>query len=811
MVLVVLAACARPLPPPPPLALTDGWERIPVTVGYPDPVFSLSGLRRVQPGGKGVWLATGSTSGAAGSLSRPGALASGDGEVWRTIGVPSPDNSGGITTAAASEGDLAVMVGSVGVGSDQAPAVWTSKDGWSWAGPTTLPLPAEVTGGVTAFDVTPGPGGWTVVGGAVGASAGWRAAPAMIWSSADGQAWDRVDAQGIDGRPPGADPALAFRSVTATGRILVAVATTPGCGAAGDPASPTSGPVGSVWSSTDGRVWRQQALDGFGDAPRPCSAARVGDTVAVSVGDGGAAGRLAVTTDGRQFAAGLDLPAGAGGIRLLGRDDSLAAFRAAAPVDRTEIFALASGSDLSGTSPTPWRTVEVPGSDGGDSNGPSAGAVGAAVLGADQNTLMLSEPQARAQRLWRQLPAQAWEAADTRSVPPPRRREAERILGMAGNGTVTVAVGDAAPSGSDEAEGATSSIDPDPSGAGAAAAGGRLWVAEGDLHRWRAIPVSATISRLTGVAWSGSSFLAVGIRGPDGRGGPVVLGSSDGVTWIRRDDPSLDPVPDTAGGTALPAAPAPTTSGSSGSSTGSGAAGLALPSSVAWAADHFVVGGARLTPEGSIRPAVWRTVDGARLDDARVPGSGPGAVTGLCAGRSGVTATISAAGQADQSSVWSSPDGEVWVADTAGLPAAPSLTFGACGSRPDAAEQVLVGSGGGSADRPRFFRRAEPAAPWRESGRAAGPGSAHALRWTGQRWLAVGTRPGPAGAPSGLVLVAPAAVGDRPDDAWPTDPVVERLVGEPGASGLWAATGGNDQTLLGGLANDGAVVLVGPG
>jgi hypothetical protein len=163
-------------------------------------------------------------------------------ESFQAVGLPAPIvEMRGLAVA----GDRMVAWGSAsaeedGVNTIDAPVLWASSDGRSWANV----LDARMDGLRT---VAGGPGGFVAVG-----DASEDVEPrSAIWFSADGQAWERA-AVNDEGMPV----SVHVSSAAATSAGYVAVGIDNGC-----PVGPCPSGEAVIWTSADGRSWSRLQSD----------------------------------------------------------------------------------------------------------------------------------------------------------------------------------------------------------------------------------------------------------------------------------------------------------------------------------------------------------------------------------------------------------------------------------------------------------------------------------------------------------------------------------------------------------------------
>ena len=276
------------------LTSTDGrrWRTVPSggTSGWPSDVAA----------GPFGLVATGSVDG------WPTAWHSADGQHWtyRQKVVPAQLNRGdqvSITDVVATD------TGWLAVGRDDPDCrvacgetplralVWTSTDAAAW---DRIPAgPSMADAGINAVAAVDG--GYVAVGQGAG--------HAVVWASPDGRAWDRVPDDPMFGPPAGAPDSASVSAVGVASRSGVVVAVGMGSGV-GDGGAP----VVMAWRSMDGRRWSPAIVEGAEEAQVFSVAATAGGFLATGPsGLGSCGGGIWASTDGTSWrcaASGADVP-----------------------------------------------------------------------------------------------------------------------------------------------------------------------------------------------------------------------------------------------------------------------------------------------------------------------------------------------------------------------------------------------------------------------------------------------------------------------------------------------------------------------
>ncbi len=604
-VLAVAVACTRPsAAPPPPYREAGAWSWVPVGTAQPEPVAEVAAIERVRLG-NGLWEVPGSVQDTPGRQATPALWVAPDGARWQPVGVPVPDGAAGATTSVADDGRLGLLGGVVGSGPSARPTVWRSTDGWRWEDPVTLPLPAGASGAAVRGIARGGPG-WVAVGGPVAGAT----APALVWTSTDGRAWQVSGVGAAEGEPPVTLDAVAVRDAT-----VVALGVT----SAGTPVAATSDGTGG-WSSSPlgaGFVGRPAAggepAGPLGDAggrttswlPLTISGDRFVTAAATAAGEN----RLLTSERGASWAPGPVVP-GRGQVRLGDRDGRVRV-AAAGSVPSADLTL----AELDGDR---WQTIPGPPLADGGSTAPS----GPVVTGISSGGWVVLGPRPLGEagrRTWRSV-GDAWAAGDARDVAPAERRQGDRVLAVAATSGAVVAAGT---SGSIAAAG-TGPVAP----AGQQA---RLWSST-DAVVWTEVPVTAAgeVLRAVAVDESGGVLVAGSLR-PDEGGGPLWLYARDGRAFERR-------------GPTGPGVPA----------------GGIEPAALLRAGGRWVVvGRVRAPADGAGRAGIWSSDDGAqwrRWDSPELPG----ALTGVCS--SGTDLWAVGAGTDGGALVWRSTAGGPFAA-----------------------------------------------------------------------------------------------------------------------------------------------------
>lgn len=201
-------------------------------------------------------------------------------------------SAGARVLAMVAEGDNVYLAGSVGAGSTEAAAVWSSTDSIHWHAVSTAADQFAGPGQRVIYSLAPLQKGLVAVG-AVNRGTGWMAAS---WVSPDGASWSppSVDFAGSDRPGVSGDPAggWAARSVAAVPTFAGSTSLV----AAG------GGPSGQgAWKSTDGLHWTPIPLPGPDAAAsgwRATIAAATIDTTVIADGDPGQAHVLTDTAAG---------------------------------------------------------------------------------------------------------------------------------------------------------------------------------------------------------------------------------------------------------------------------------------------------------------------------------------------------------------------------------------------------------------------------------------------------------------------------------------------------------------------------------
>ncbi len=206
----------------------------------------------------GRWYAVGGSVTAEGAT--PAVWSSSDGVAWRALPTQPVSLYGrqSVLSAVACRGGTVVALGAAAGGAHGNPRTATWR-GDERAGLTENPTPVDLFGGDDAVGVGPltaGPAGFLVGGGWVDAD---RHPGAAVWWSADGTAFQRVDA----------DPAL--ESGDGGARVLTGLAGVPeGFLAVGSFAPADGGPrQAQVWRSSDGRHWAADPVEPAGADAEP--------------------------------------------------------------------------------------------------------------------------------------------------------------------------------------------------------------------------------------------------------------------------------------------------------------------------------------------------------------------------------------------------------------------------------------------------------------------------------------------------------------------------------------------------------------
>ena len=213
-----------------------------------DPDLREGTIRAIAVGGPGIV--------AVGSDNR--AWYSEDGSDWTLATVPAPPTDAFLAQGlpeptvamrgVAVAGDTLVAWGNASAddgadGSMVEPVLWTSADGVAWT------AVSDIAGIGWLQDVAAGPDGFVAIGGADRTDAGG------VWFSADGRAWEPVEAEGFRDAQR-TSPEVTKSSIAATSSGYVAVAGERGCAKGPCPDARVA-----IWSSPDGRSWSRQPDD----------------------------------------------------------------------------------------------------------------------------------------------------------------------------------------------------------------------------------------------------------------------------------------------------------------------------------------------------------------------------------------------------------------------------------------------------------------------------------------------------------------------------------------------------------------------
>jgi len=257
---------AATAPGPTPTTVALDWSRsasASLDIGG-GPTSTLSAVVAPEAGGNGDWLIAGTRIGADGQTTAT-VWSSPNGVDWTATALAGAD---GRALAATSWGMRTVVVGSVGRGSTERAAVWTTSD--PDAGFTPAPdaaalvptVPPATAGDPTApdgttVDGTAGPGIAAmdvVTAGTQGVfAAGSVSGRQAVWYSTDGADWVRLaGAEKVIARTPGA--------------VVTALLVTPTAVLAAGTSPDGTHTHGALWSSPDGINWRRlvPAGDPFG-------------------------------------------------------------------------------------------------------------------------------------------------------------------------------------------------------------------------------------------------------------------------------------------------------------------------------------------------------------------------------------------------------------------------------------------------------------------------------------------------------------------------------------------------------------------
>lgn len=435
-----------------------------------------------------------------GAVSRPRFLVSTDGGTTWQVGEVRPGRNADLTGPGASN-VVATPAGWLAVGgSRQNRAAWTSEDGRTWTEHSVPNGVFDPDDKITAM--IRAPEGYVIVGYNTGSSEGTDDDRPVVWLSATGETWQRIDSEQLElPNEEGSVRQLEFAGAYG-GAILIG-----GRLNTGDENEEVDG----FWRSTDGgRSWEGVDIpqaDGSSGLARGLAATSTGFFVLRQAHDTGRYGVLLFSQDGQDWQPVARIAA-AGGLSpsfrgLTGNDQGLVAM-ATAEDDNILVFRSSTADGRQWNEPTDLAAEEdrVIANSQPTSNG--GAVVGGTIEGGDTDYYLAAVTG----------PGQVT-PIDLRNVPNALNPEHE-IHDLLASEDLVVAAGNTR---------------------GRAA----VW-ASPDGSAWQPVELAGDVAeqRLTNVAFGEQGWLAVG----EGSGRPLVMTSPEGRSWTHRDIEPFRPAED---------------------------------------------------------------------------------------------------------------------------------------------------------------------------------------------------------------------------------------------------------------------------